>query len=376
MTGVFDKKILKRTRAALFCLTSIAVIFALSTAVADDRGEALLMLDEWTAIRWGDDNLTWVVHYPEEFVALWVKSEAERQRMRPDQEQGFRKAFMDELRTGSATAVMLSVHAFGQSPLSIAPLSKNIVLIDSLGRRVSPIAFDKKLDGPLNGLVQGFVFFPKQQDEKFSIAVKGLARERETVFSFAGSSGQAAIATAPVAPATRQSAAPRETVVKIPSPETSPPKPPEKPNPPVEEPEYSTEGEVFPPTRAPSPPAPENEPEPLAPPVESTSAPSPDFPKLAPRQVANLFLKAWAAGDSENMYSFLSAESKERISPELFSRDVLSDSFRKGLREGYKIDWSGDSAKITVARRLLFMKTLESKMIKFIEEDGSARVSW
>jgi hypothetical protein len=337
------------------------------------------MLDRRTAVRWGDDNLTWVVHYPDEFVDLWVKSEAARQRMRPDQEEAYRKSFTEELRTGAATTVMLSVHAFGQSPISIAPFSKNITLIDSSGRRLSPIAFEKRLDSPLSGLVQGFVFFPRQSDENFAIAVKGLISGKETIFSFAGDSARtASINTGPSGNGENpSSSSARETVVRIPTPKAPQPKRPEAPKPPVPEaPEFSSDAEVFPPTRPGPEPAPQADIKPEVPAAAPDTPRPAESPKLDARQVLELYLKAWMDGDADRMYSLLSSESQGRVSKDLFARDAMSESFRRGLKEGYKVDWSGGSAKVTVAKRMLFMRALDSRQIKFIEENGSARVSW
>jgi hypothetical protein len=363
-------------------LIALAVLVQCTASRADDRKDALALLDQWTSIRWGDDNLTWVVHYPDEFVDLWVRSEAEKGRMTPQQADEYRKSFTDELRTGAATAVLLSVHAFGQNPINLAPLAKNISLVDSSGKRSSPIAFEKKLDGPLNGLVQGLVFFPKQAKDDFAIAVNGLAREGETIFSFQKLTNKSpAIATEPQISVKTPQPPSKETVIKIPTKKPEPPQPPKSPTPPERtksaEPETSAPGEVFPPTKLPEPP--EIIPPEIPTPGEESSAPS--TASRAPSQTEKsraleAYLRAWIDGDASRMYSMLSAESKARISRELFEREVLSDGFRRGLRAGYKIDWSGDSAKVVVSRRLLFMKTLDSKLINFVAEDGSARVEW
>jgi hypothetical protein len=379
MAGLTVKKIFLGVFVA-----SILLSLSCSVTFANDRSVARALLDQRTAFRWGDDNLAWVVHYPDAFVDLWVKSEAEKQRMKPDQEEAYRKSFTEELRTGAATTILLSIHAFGQSPFNITPLSKNIALVDSSGRRVNPIAFEKKLDGPLNGLMQGLVFFPRQKDDNFSIIIKGLIREGESIFSFTGSTSAVNITTASPAgnltPPQPLDPKVKETVVKIPVTKPSPPKPPQPPEPPKQsqEEESSASGEIFPPTtpQPPRPPAiqtpdgsglPEETPEPKR---------APKTGGLSQKQALDMYLRAWIDGDVDKMYSLLSDESKSKVSKELFARDTMSDSFRKGLRAGYKTDWSGDSARVIVSKKILFMRTLESKQINFVEEDGSARVSW
>ncbi|MDR1650205.1 MAG: hypothetical protein LBR87_00290 [Synergistaceae bacterium] len=353
----------------LLALALSAGMFFLPSASADDRTDAYGILDGWTSVRWGEDNIAWVVHYPEELVDPWVRSEAERQKLRPEQAEELRRSFAGELRIGSATAVLLSIYSYGASPVNIAPLADNIALINSSGDRVPPMVFEKKLDSPISGLVQGFVFFPLQRDKNFRLAVKGLLPSGETNFSFASAPAPAPIiATAPAEPKPRQQKpAEKEVVVKIPT--KQPAAPPVKP----EEPVFEDPGETFQPTVPPPPP-----PVPEIPSVDVTpaAAPEPEEPKLGPRQVFEIYLKAWIDGDADKMYSLLSTESKGRISKENFAKEVMSGGFRNALRSGHKVTWTGDAAKVTVARKLLFVRTLESRQVKFTEEDGSARVSW
>lgn len=365
-------------RAAIVLFALFLSVFSCSPAFAnDDRDASLEILNRWTSVRWGEDNLAWVVYYPEELVEPWVRSEAEKRRLRPDQAEAFKKAFTDELKIGAAIPILLSVHVFGPAPLELSPLSKNIAIVDSSGKRYGPIVIEKKLDSPLVGLSQGFVYFPKIDDENFSVVVKGLVPERETLFTFSASgAGGASIATTTGA-ANRSSPPVEQTdevVVRIPT--TPSQKPPKADTGQTGDPDISTEGEVFQPTLPPlepNPPQelPEEPSEPVAPRVQ------PPRQRLAPKQVLDIYLKAWVSGDTERMYSLLSSDSKEKISRELFDREVQSGGFRNLLKAGYKVTWSGENtAKVTVARKLLMIRTLESKNINFVEEDGSARVSW
>jgi hypothetical protein len=350
-------------------LTSLGAVCLLAGAsLAGDREAAYGILNVWTCVRWGEDNIAWVVHYPEELVDPWVRSEAERRKMRPEEIEELRKSFSDELRMGAATAVLLSVYGYGASPVSLAPIGQNVVLIDSSGRRVSPIVFEKKLDSPISGLSQGFVFFPLQEDKNFRIAVRGLIPNGETVFEFSGGAGQAIATVPPAAPAVKTSPE-REVVVRIPTKRNVPPPKPVS----IDEPEVGDAGEVFPPTEpAAPPPKPPQTPEEKIPPPDD----KPDSPKLAPRQALEIYLKAWIDGDYDRMYTMLSAESRGRLSKELFAREATAGNFRSALRSGYKVSWVGDSARVTVARKVLFVRTLETKQINFVTEDGSARVSW
>ncbi|MDR1133699.1 MAG: hypothetical protein LBL05_06015 [Synergistaceae bacterium] len=368
----------------LFLLTAVCLAALNAVSFADDRDDVFDILDAWTCVRWGEDNIAWAVHYPEELVEPWVRSEAARRNMRPEQIDEMRKSFSDELRIGSATAILLSVYGYGAERINLAPAAKNIVLIDSSGKRIAPMVFEKKLDSPISGLIQGFVFFPLQRDKNFRVSVKGLVPDRETNFTFQAAAGpkgeiETAAAAVPSVPARETRLPDEEVVVKIPTRKNASDKPrnPEIPQaPPPELPEFDTDGEIFAPSQpsALPEPAPETEP-PDAPsgpeePVEVTTAPQ------TPKGALDDYLKAWTEGDSDTMYSLLSSESQAHISKELFAREVMSGGFRNSLRSGYKINWTGNSAKVTVARRVLFVRTLETKQLDFVAENGVWRVAW
>jgi hypothetical protein len=307
-----------------------------------------------------------------------VRSEAAKYKLRPEQAEELRKSFSDELRIGDATAVLLSVYGYGASPVNLSPMGKNIALIDSAGNRVTPVVFEKKLDSPISGLVQGFVFFPLQKDKNFRIAVKGLVPDEETNFEFSGGAS-AAIATTPAPDVVntvpdRRESSEKEVVVKIPTRRPSAPETPSVPEPvAVDEPGFGDEGETFPPTE---PVVRESEKQPRSADVPVSEGTVTDAPQLAPRQVLDIYLRAWIDGDVDRMYSLLSTESQGRISKELFAREVTAGNFRNALRSGYKVSWVGDSARVTVAKKVLFVRTLETKQINFVTEGGSARVSW
>ncbi|MDR1482501.1 MAG: hypothetical protein LBI74_07745 [Synergistaceae bacterium] len=376
MTIVRKRTIAKNIGALLLYLIMISCVSA------GDSEDAIEILDRWTAFRWGDGSLAWVVHYPDELVEPWVSAESEKRRLRPDQAEEFRRLFVGELRIGSATPIMLSVHSLGEKPLNLSPLSKNIVLIDSSGKRVSPIVVEKKLDSPISGLVQGLVFFPKQENRNFSIGLRGLVPNGETVFSFDNGSINTASQFEAEEPRPASDGT-REVVVKIPTARREPPAAPKPEN----ESEFSTDSETYQPTTPVVPePQPIEEPREEEPPPEEKSAdriPSvfeaevtPIQPRYQSRQVLEDFLRAWINGDVERMYSMLSSVSRDKISKELFERGVMSGGFRNALKSGYKVNWVGDNARVTVARKVLFLRSMETKQINFVTEDGSARVDW
>lgn len=367
-----------------YCLLS----YPFAAFASPDQEKVLEILDRWTSFRWGDNNLTWVIHYPDEVVEPLVREEGKRQKMTTEQLERYRKTFKEDLKIDVATPIMVSVHAFGKTPLRLNPVAQSIVLIDSTGKRVFPFVFEKKLDAPLNGLVQGLVFFPKQKDNHFHIAIKSLRNDKETVFSFdeisSVQSGEIntrnndLITTQkPTSPPTKE----KEVIVKIPTRPQKNLEEPKKPDDDKKEAEFDIDAEVFEPTTPPSPLQSEDIVQNTGsadyasdrPPIASPTS----QPKLGARQVLDIYLKAWLDGDSDRMYALLSKESQEKISQELFRREVLSGGFRQALKGGYKVTWSNKyTAKITVAKKVLFMRTMDSKNIIFVEEDGSARVSW
>ncbi len=393
---------MKKSCRSVVLMSCLGIVVSLSIPLmlfaSEESDRALRILDRWTSLRWGDGNLAWVVHYPAELVDPWVRSEAKKRKLRPDQTEAYRKSFEDELRIGSATASMLSVYVFDQNPLKLSPLSKNIVLIDSSGRRIPPIVFEKKLDNPLKGLVQGFVFFPKQRNSNFRIAVKGLKSGGETIFSFGGNGASAAdgggiVTRSPASPPASgkktSSQSQKEVVVRIPTVNKPvPPKTPPSQKP--KEPEFSTEGEVYKPTRSSEPHSSSAD---LsldrAKPVFAAPVPFPDIdrppersvdlPKkleLREKEVLELFLKAWIGGNVNEMYSLLSAESRKRVSKERFEREVMSGGFRQALARGYRVSWNGKCAQVSVARKMILFRAVDTKRIDFVEEDGAVRVSW
>ena len=375
-------------------LTVILAFVFLSLAAplrvdAGDSDEAFAILDKWTSTRWGDDNLSWVVHYPKELVEPWVRAEAEKRKYRADQTDKYRKAFEDELKIDSSSAFLLSVHAYGAAPLKLAPLSQNIVLIDSSGKRIKPIAYEKKLDNMLSGLVQGFVFFPKQKDTNFRVAVKGLKSGGETLFTFlSGGIGADSVITTQGAGSNKSDKradvrtkdknsqkSEKEVIVKIPT--VSKPQAPsvDKPKKTSDAaPDFEVDRDIYAPTKSPA--SQDSAEKPLTPAPPETPAPTPKKPKLSAKGVLDIYLKAWIQGDTDQMYKLLSNESRARISKELFARDVTSGGFREALAKGYKVSWSDRSAKVTVSQKVLLMRTTKSRVIRFTEEDGSASVEW
>lgn len=354
-----------------------------------DRDISLEILNKWTSIRWGEENLAWVVYYSESLIDPWVKAEVSRRKMRPDQAVSYRNAFVDELRIDSTTPILFSIQIFGNDRPAITPLSEHIALIDSTGRRIKPMVIEKNLETPMQGLTQGLVFFPKQSIEDFSIVVSGLVPDRETIFAFDGAEkGSSSILTSPSEMSTSKitELPSEEVIIKIPTKQSVSHKIENNDND-SNDLEVGETSETYAPTRA------LEETQTIGSDIqvqvtkelEKNDEPETTSPRdrpsitrgMMPRQALDLYLRSWIAGDTDTMYAILSEESQNKISRELFERETNGSSFKNLLKSGYKVSWKGEtSAKVTVARRLLLMRSLESRTINFVIEDGTARVTY
>ena len=390
-----------------FCLLRAAVAGAQESAIEVGR-----ILDLWTSFRWGQDCLIWVVHYPEALVEPWVRVEGARQGLSPHEMEGSAQSFRASLRMDETLPFLLSVYNFGNRPLSIGPIEKRLFLEAADGARLAPLSFEERLALPIEGLVQGLVFFPRREGA-FSLVLTGLGPSAETRFSFAGgpSSGggveELLVDLPPLSqePPVRPEAPSKPAVASL----------PQSPAPPVTEPPLAPEPEFAPPppflllpsdplpmrplAEPPSeievpPVAPASE-EPKVPPVPPASE-EPKVPSVAPQSedldgvppaegllprgreaTLDEFLSLWAAGETEKLYELLSEESRLLMTQEAFAKEARSRSFRISLRDGYRTSWLDDNrVKVTVAQKLVFIRVLQSETFRLVRQEGGWRVVW
>ena len=157
-----------------------------SDAGANPFEETIQILENSTSFHWGRDCLVWIVHYPEELVEPWVESEAGRVGMTESERESYKEGFVSGLSLGTMEPFLLTVYAFGPRPLDFSPISEKVALITSEGERVKPSRYDRTFDQPVNGVVQGLIFFPKQRSRDFALALRGMGVYDERVFSFSG----------------------------------------------------------------------------------------------------------------------------------------------------------------------------------------------
>jgi hypothetical protein len=398
-----------------------------------ERREALRevtsILERHTAFRWGEDCLIWVVHYPEELVDPWVRLEAAKRGFSAADAATYKQSFLRDLRMGDSEPVLLTVYQFGGSPLSLAPLSEHFALVNDRGERFIPSSYDDSFDEALSGVVQGLVFFPRQEGT-FTLSLSGVAGE-EQVFAFSGMSpAREPIATSPDLPAetvvvtlgedtgggktgkdapqgavtvAANSSVPKKEEGKkppLPQPkkpeEDIPPPPPFLVMPSAPVPIQGGTATAVPPQGTPAPsgevaldeflssdeviseislPVASGE-QPLEEAVPTTGVPE-RLIRLSRQQTVEKFLQGWVAGDVDAMYELLTKDMRVLYTRDAFGKRVLEGSFRWALKEGYVLSWPNETVvKVSAAQKLLVMRVLRSEVLRLVEEQGIWRISW
>ncbi|MDR1377360.1 MAG: hypothetical protein LBJ22_07595 [Synergistaceae bacterium] len=381
-------------------------------AWANPFEETIQILENRTSFHWGRDCLVWLVHYPEELVDPWVDSEAGRVGMTESERESYREGFVSELSIGKMEPFLLTVYAFGPRSLNFSPISEKIALITTEGERVKPSRYDRAFDQPINGVVQGLIFFPKQQNKDFALAVRGMGVYDERIFAFSNQSAgsvsageprenpensDVVIVDLPPAPAPKEAETLEEPLREAPK---EAPKTPPRPRPKQQEPKVIERPE--------SPPPPQRAPEPqivVIEPEESQSmaefvaamrsgdrraqedenqsenqSENQDNDSLytSREKMVRTFLDLWVRHDPETMYSMLSESSQKLFSRETFESELRKASdFRGALRDGYTIDWLGtERAKIVAVKRILLIRTLVSRTLGVVREGSDWKIVW
>ena len=370
---------------------------ALAEQAANPFGETIRVLEQWTVSHWGRDCFVWIVYYPEELIEPWVEAEALRVGMSESERRAYRDTFVSELRMDKAEPFLVSVYSFGARPVSLAPVSDNILLVTAAGDRVRTVRYDTNLDQPMRGLVQGLVFFPKQRDTNFAVVIKGMGGYDERLFSFAPAASSGGWEDGEPAPAPEETRTVVVELPKKPAPKkvsvrpVKPPKPAEHPAVPMAPP---------PSVPRPIPPLLAEDSGDMAVFVESVRDRSasadrraadkkesavPETPEknaqsayVSREQVLRQFLTLWADNRPDEMYAMLSAASRKMLSQENFAREAAKASdFRAGLKDGYRIDWVGEErARVTTDRRFLMFRSLVVRTLGVTREGSSWRVVW
>lgn len=376
---------------ALFLVASLA-----SQVVGSPLETATGILEKNTSFHWGKDCLVWVVHYPESLVEPWVDADAQSRGYSQTQREEYLRSFKDQLRIGSAEPFLFTVYHFGPKPLSLAPLTEYLSLSTDGANRVSPLSYEKKLDQPISGVVQGLVFFPKQ-DGEFALVIKGLGVYPEQFFAFDGSP-KAAIAQVPAdevvsriveLPPVKTETALSDKGGKVSVPKKQPelkPIQPEPTPPPVdtEPPAWLGPGPVL----TPPEPDPALEEDLFKEVSEDIAKQLDDILKEEPSSsddgslrrsdeaVVERFLDLWSKGNVEGMFAMI-APSARGEGLDAFSSRVNKSPLRWCLPDGYKLRWMGDGkVKVSVAQKLVLIRVLQSEVLSVVQEEGRGFVVW
>lgn len=352
---------------------SLLLVFLLTAPLAawsEPIGDATSILERWTSFHWGRDCLVWIVHYPEELVDPWVESEAARGGMSEGEKEEYRRAFVSELRIDDTEPFLVTIYAFGPRPLDFGGFASAVRLRTKSGDTVSPLSYERKFDQPVTGIVQGLVFFPKQPDKDFSVAMRRLGVVEEQLFSFgADAAGSSPVASLP------ESREKEVVVVELPpAPKKDPPKPK-----PMKEPE--PQKMPPPPPPVPAQPVdlaqlkPQPDPEPARPEPPEEQKKNVIF--ISRDKTLELFIRHWIEGNTSEMYGLLSPATRTLLNEEQFRKQVAATGLRVSLRDGYKVQWlDGDRAKVITAQKMLLFRTLRSKNLSLVKEDKIWKVTW
>lgn len=373
---------MKKRILLLAVIFTAGIFFTLSqyAHALDAYDETIRILEQWTSSHWGQDCFVWIVHYPDEIVDAWTESEALRSGMNDAERERFRRNFISELKLDSSETFLVSVYSFGARPVNLSPVRDNISLLASTGERIKPTRFDSSLENSSPGIIQGLVFFPKQSNKDYVIALNGMGRN-ERIFSFSPPE--------PVMPKPKEDKKPEVVVVNIPKREPAvKSKPRPKPVP---------------------PPPPVIPPRPVQPLFQESSNDMAEFvnsvrertssdanvrtnpPELKTARQSNIdnayvsrenvlrkFLMLWASNNPNEMYDMLSEQSKKIISRENFAKEIAKDSgFRAGLKSDYRIDWIGEErAKVITTRKTLVFRSVVTRTLGVMREGSSWRIVW
>ncbi len=360
-------------------LSLMLVFFFATTLLAQsgDGKEVSEILDKRTAFHWAPDCLIWAVHYPDEIVDPWVALEASRRGLSPEEAAQYRANFIRDLRLDSSEPFLVTIYHFGVKPLELAPFSERAALLLPSGERVKPFFYEPQFDEPISGVVQGLVFFPKQEREDFELAITGLGEE-ERRFSF---KGRPALEEVPTA---------KPVIVQLPPLKEPPkeeaqekPRAPEAPKKAALEP--SPKPEVRPPDEPPvwlvppSAPVPSKEEQPSPPLTQPLPSGEEESPTKLPskEEVVKRFLDAWAAGDAEEMYSLLDEESRKQYPLKVFEERVMDNSLRWALKDGYTTEWlAEDKVRVVAVQKLLVMRLLRRVDLSLVRHEEEWKIAW
>lgn len=346
---------------------------------------AAAILENSTSFHWGKDCLVWLVHYPEELVGPWIDADSKTQDYTEEQRAEYRRSFKNQLRMNDSEPFLVTIYNFGSVPLKISPLSDYLHMVDLSGKITNLISYEKKLDQPISGIVQGLAFFPIQEGA-FELVFKGLGVRSEQVFAFpvfkrdsiAGAKTPSAeikdhVVELPLVDVEKKASIPENKAKKdLPDREKAVAEV-KKPVPSVEEPPaWLGPGPVL---------TPEKPEQPIfiaksqdVPPEISVDEKDPGKSR---DEALKEFLSVWASGNFEAMYKMLSSETASNQPLDKFSERAGKSPLRWNLSKGYKLTWiDPEKVKVSVAQKLVLIRVLQSEILTMKNENGRWSFAW
>ena len=344
---------------------------------------AAAILESSTSFHWGKDCLVWLVHYPEELVGPWIEADSSTQNYTDQQKAEYRSSFQKQLRMEDSEPFLVTVYNFGSAPLNVSPLSDYLYMTDNKGNKIALVSYEKKLDQPISGIVQGLVFFPIQKGP-FELVFKGLGVYPEQIFAFPVFEKRLIVAEK--SPSTEV----KDHIVELPPVEIEK-KPPvskekkvdlisedkvveiQKSEPSVEEPPaWLGPGPVL---------TVKKQEKPVIIPVSDDIFPEKLAETENPEESRDIalkkFLSVWGEGDFTTMYKMLNKEAVSRQSLKEFSVRAEKSPLRWSLAKGYKLRWLDTRrVKVSVAQKLVLIRVLQSEVLQLGMENGRWRFAW
>ncbi len=136
------------------------VILKRSPSPVAQRKRLTSILNRFTRFHVDIGFSLYVIYYDPSIITPWVDFKRLKEHWTDKQADAFKEDFVRRLRFGRTTAFLVTIINNGYRPISLNPLSKRLMLVDNNNTVYFPVDYEKQLDSPIMGMIQGLVFFP------------------------------------------------------------------------------------------------------------------------------------------------------------------------------------------------------------------------
>jgi len=145
---------------SLLCLMSVALSASASTdSILSRWRKTVKIMDE--------DNIDFVEftanYYSAEYIQALVQKEAKANLWTKDEEENYKYQLLKTLQLEQAIPIFIEVNNYGPA-LRMAPFGDQVKLWIN-GKSYSPMDYDKRFNFKLTGKREGFVYFPRYNEE-------------------------------------------------------------------------------------------------------------------------------------------------------------------------------------------------------------------